>query len=257
VTGDSNKVKVLVLNAGSSSIKSCVYELEHGEDNKPHVEPIWKGQGRLKRRSGEADRQSRCEVTSIVEFKNENIDSGFARLFQELTTHPPTNSGTGRDTCGWSSSRAWWREVFRGHQDRRSVIQDLNNLIDLAPSHMPSNLKGIEVAKEHFPTSVQIAIFDTAFHSTMPDEAIIYATPWEWYQERLIRRYGFHGISHAFCLSQAALPDEERNRRDDNDQLSLGQRRVALRNQSGRVCNEHYGVHATGRSRHGHSQRLD
>lgn len=206
MTGDSNKVKVLVLNAGSSSIKSCVYELEHGEDNKPHVEPIWKGQVDLKGEVAKLTVKVGGEVTSIVEFKNENIDSGFARLFQELTTHPANPIAAPEEIHAVGHRVVHGGEkYFEATKIDDQVIQDLNNLIDLAPSHMPSNLKGIEVAKEHFPTSVQIAIFDTAFHSTMPDEAIIYATPWEWYQERLIRRYGFHGISHAFCLSQAAL----------------------------------------------------
>jgi acetate kinase len=203
---DSNKVKVLVINAGSSSIKSCVYELEHGSDNKPYVEPIWKGQVDLKGETGKLTVKVNGEVTSRIEFKNNNLDSGFIRLFQELTTHPASPISAPEEIHAVGHRVVHGGEkYFEATKIDEQLMQDLNNLSDLAPSHMPSNIKGIMLAKEHFPSSVQVAIFDTAFHSTMPDEAIIYATPWEWYQERLIRRYGFHGISHKYCLFQAAL----------------------------------------------------
>ena len=201
---NSNNVKVLVINAGSSSIKSCVYDLEHGADNKPYVEPIWKAQVDLKGKVGKLTVKVNGEVTSIVEFQNEDADSGFVRLFQELTTHPASPIGSPDEIHAVGHRVVHGGEkYFEATKITEETLQDLHNLIDLAPSHMPANLKGIKTAQAHFPNSEQIAVFDTAFHSTMPDEAIIYAAPWEWYQQRLIRRYGFHGISHSYCLTQA------------------------------------------------------
>jgi acetate kinase len=183
-----------------------VYALENdSNNNQRHVDPIWKCQVDLKGEVGKLKVKVGGETTSLIEFKNENIDSGFIRLFQELTTHPASPiSAPGEIHAVGHRVVHGGEKYFEATKIDDTVIRDLRELTDLAPSHMPSNLKGISLAKEHFPTSVQIAVFDTAFHSTMPDEAIIYATPWDWYQERLIRRYGFHGISHSYCLTQAA-----------------------------------------------------
>ena len=69
---------------------------------------------------------------------------------------------------------------------------------------MPANLLGIETARDALPGVVQVAVFDTAFHQTMPPVAYRYAVPQEWYDEHHVRRYGFHGTSHRFVSAQAA-----------------------------------------------------
>ena len=71
-------------------------------------------------------------------------------------------------------------------------------LVPLAPLHNPANLKDCVVARELFPDVPQVAVFDTAFHQTMPPVAYTYAVPAEWREEHRIRRYGFHGTSHAY-----------------------------------------------------------
>ena len=84
------------------------------------------------------------------------------------------------------------------------VLKAIEELRVLAPLHNPVNLEGILVAKEHAPTTPQIAVFDTAFHSSMPKEAYLYALDYEMYEKHSIRRYGFHGTSHSFVAKEAA-----------------------------------------------------
>jgi acetate kinase len=84
------------------------------------------------------------------------------------------------------------------------VINTINELEPLAPLHNPANLTGIVVAKQVLPNAKQVAVFDTAFHSTMPDFAYRYATPNAWYKEMGVRKYGFHGTSHLYVSKRAA-----------------------------------------------------
>ncbi len=84
------------------------------------------------------------------------------------------------------------------------VIDEIDKLSDLAPLHNPANLEGILVAKKKAPRTPQIAVFDTAFHSTMPKVAFMYALDYEMYEKHKIRRYGFHGTSHSFISKEAA-----------------------------------------------------
>lgn len=84
------------------------------------------------------------------------------------------------------------------------VIQKIEELTHLAPLHNPANLEGIIVAKEKAPHTTQVAVFDTAFHSKMPEVAYLYALPYEMYEKHKIRRYGFHGTSHSYLLKECA-----------------------------------------------------
>jgi acetate kinase len=84
------------------------------------------------------------------------------------------------------------------------VIKIIKDLIPLAPLHNRANLEGVVVARLKAPNTPQIAVFDTAFHSSMPKEAYLYALPYEMYEKHNIRRYGFHGTSHSFITKAAA-----------------------------------------------------
>ena len=84
------------------------------------------------------------------------------------------------------------------------AAQIIAQLAKLAPLHNPANLIGIQACQQAFATLPQIAIFDTAFHQTMPEKAYIYGLPYDLYQDHGIRRYGFHGTSHYFVANQAA-----------------------------------------------------
>ena len=84
------------------------------------------------------------------------------------------------------------------------VKAEIRRLFPLVPLHNPANLLGIEVAESTFPQARQVAVFDTAFHQTMPEKAFRYALPTELYTEHRIRAYGFHGTSHKYVAEQAA-----------------------------------------------------
>jgi acetate kinase len=84
------------------------------------------------------------------------------------------------------------------------VMKEIEDISDLAPLHNPANLMGIEVCKELMPETSQVAVFDTAFHQTMPEEAYTYALPYEYYEKYGVRRYGFHGTSHGYVANRAA-----------------------------------------------------
>jgi len=83
------------------------------------------------------------------------------------------------------------------------VIAKIKECIPLGPLHNPPNLLGIQIAQELFPSLPQVAVFDTAFHQTMPPRAYLYAVPYEWFEKHEVRRYGFHGTSHRYVSEQA------------------------------------------------------
>jgi acetate kinase len=84
------------------------------------------------------------------------------------------------------------------------VLEAVKNNIELAPLHNPANLMGIEACKKIMPGVPMVAVFDTAFHHTMPEKAYIYSLPYDLYKKYRIRRYGFHGTSHSYVSKRAA-----------------------------------------------------
>ena len=84
------------------------------------------------------------------------------------------------------------------------VIQKIDELADFAPLHNPNNLIGIQEFKKLLPDATAVAVFDTAFHQTLPEENYMYSTPYEWYEKYGVRRYGAHGTSHQFVAEKAA-----------------------------------------------------
>ncbi len=84
------------------------------------------------------------------------------------------------------------------------VLNTIRELVPLAPLHNPANIAGIEVVMEKVPGVPQVAVFDTAFHQSLPEHAYLYALPYSLYKEKKIRRYGFHGTSHAYVSRKAA-----------------------------------------------------
>lgn len=103
------------------------------------------------------------------------------------------------------------RVVHGGSKFARSVkineevLEQIKANIPLAPLHNPANIDGINAAKELMPDLPQIAVFDTAFHQTMPAHAYLYAVPYRWYENFNVRRYGFHGTSHLYVSKRAAI----------------------------------------------------
>lgn len=84
------------------------------------------------------------------------------------------------------------------------VLADIEELSDLAPLHNPANIVGIKAFQEVLPNVPAVAVFDTAFHQTMPESAFLYSLPYEYYEKFGIRKYGFHGTSHKYVTERAA-----------------------------------------------------
>lgn len=191
---------VLVINAGSSSLK---YQLFNMDDEsvmaKGACERIGIG-GHLKHtpRVGgkpafEADLElpSHAEAIAAVIEKLISKEYGVIRSMKEIDAvgHRVVHGG----------------EAFTGSAlITDELVRVLNDCTQLAPLHNPANIMGIEACKKVMGNIPQVAVFDTAFHHTMPAKAYIYAIPWEYYVNDKVRRYGFHGTSHRYISLKAA-----------------------------------------------------
>src|SRR5699024_10102529 len=84
------------------------------------------------------------------------------------------------------------------------VINEIEKVSELAPLHNPANLTGIRAFQEVMPRTPMVAVFDTAFHQTMPEKSYLYSLPYDYYQKYGIRKYGFHGTSHKYVSQRAS-----------------------------------------------------
>ncbi len=185
-------MNVFVLNCGSSSAKFAVIHSATGHE---HVSGLaqrlgtaqatleWKidGQKRSRDISG-ADHDSALR-TVVNLMKELRLDGNLVGV-----GHRVVHGGT-----RFSGSIPITEEV----------VAKITECIPLGPLHNPSNLLGIKIAQELFPGLPQVAVFDTAFHQTMPSRAYLYAVPYEWFERHEVRRYGFHGTSHRYVSEQA------------------------------------------------------
>lgn len=174
-------MKILVVNGGSSSDKLSLYDIQ----NEELVKPLWKGQ---------LDR-STCQK----EERQKNLSALIKTLW----------SGETQVIDGPQEIERIVHRVVHGGKTlqhptliTQEVKKQIRELIPLAPLHNSVNLEGIELLEQLFPTLPQIAIFDTAFHSHLPEVTQTYPLPYEWKEEG-IQRYGFHGISHHYCAERA------------------------------------------------------
>ena len=198
-------MKILVLNAGSSSQKSCLYDLLG--DNLPAnpPEPIWEAMIDWTVLAGKGVLTVKANgVKQKIELANSDRRLGIAQMLNTLQTGETQvlSSLTEIDMIGH-------RVVHGGtNYSQATLITDevktvIRDLIPLAPSHNPAHLEGIETIEDLLKNARQIAVFDTAFHTTIPPEAAFYPIPYEW-SKKGIRRYGFHGTSHKYCAQKAA-----------------------------------------------------
>jgi len=194
-------MKVLVLNSGSSSIK---FQLFHTADWRAlasgAVTRIGEEEGGIAYRWMDADGGRRSEQLSL---EIPSHREGLERVVGELQ-----RSGALADLA---ELVAVGHRVVHGGEAFHAptlidddVIAAIRSMIPLAPLHNPANLDGILVARELLPGVPQVAVFDTAFHQTMPRTAYRYALPEYLYREHRVRRYGFHGTSHHYVAKRAA-----------------------------------------------------
>jgi acetate kinase len=184
-------MNVLVLNAGSSSLKFQVIATDPDRIAKDADERLTRGE--VERIGGEA----------IVTIQNHGAErqKTTAQLRDITAAIRHVVAASGQDDI----QAVGHRVVHGGERFTESalitpeVLSGIEDCIDLAPLHNPTNLKGIAAATEVFGRKIpQVAVFDTAFHSTLPEHAYLYAVPYHLYRRHGIRRYGFHGTSHRY-----------------------------------------------------------
>jgi acetate kinase len=189
---------VLVLNTGSSSIKYQLIDPRSGERRVTGlVERIGAGGGRLTHHPNGAAAQVEARDFAGQQSAMTAILAAFGRSGPDLEARPPLAIGH--------------RVVHGGSRFTGPVLVDdevaeaIEELSPLAPLHTPANLAGIQIARMAFPTLPHVAVFDTAFHRTLPPHAYTYAVPREWRERYGVRRYGFHGISYQYVSRRAAV----------------------------------------------------
>ena len=192
-------MKILVINAGSSSLKYQLIDMET-------CDVIAKGL---------------CERIGIdgSNLKHKNQQKGTQTVFEEpmkdhadaikLVINALTSPECGVIASMDEISGVGHRIVHGGESFADSclitneVMEAIKACIPLAPLHNPANIVGYEACKALMPNTPQVAVFDTAFHQTMPKKAYLYAIPYKLYKENKIRKYGFHGTSHKFVSKEA------------------------------------------------------
>ncbi|MCS6782904.1 MAG: acetate kinase [Gloeomargarita sp. SKYBB_i_bin120] len=196
---------ILVLNAGSSSQKSCLYQLPTTALPDHAVAPRWQahidwtrtpGQAAIKIKSNNQVHTQEMPLASRAEVMHKVLHTLVSGPTQVLESFQQVTLAGHRIVHGGTKYAAPTRIT-------PTVKQDIQDLVPLAPSHHPAHLEGIDVLEQLLPQAPQIAVFDTAFHQTLPLAAQVYPIPYAWY-EKGIRRYGFHGINHEYCARRAA-----------------------------------------------------
>lgn len=183
--------RVLVLNAGSSSLKYQLLQPDSGAVlAKGLVEQIGEPSGgRHRHTAGGKDHESTGGLVDMPAALAA-VGAAFDQHGPDLSAEPPIAVGH-RVVHGGTRFQSTTRIDA-------AVLDTLRALNPLAPLHNPANIAGIEAALELFPQVPQFAIFDTAFHATLPPAAYTYAVPRAWESEHGVRRYGFHGTSHQY-----------------------------------------------------------
>ena len=196
-------MKIFVINTGSSSIKYKLFDMEkHQLLASGVVEKIGEETSVLTHK-GIAPNSETSETVQKIRIHDH--DEGLKRIV-DLLIDP--EKGVVKDKGDISA--IGHRVVHGGEAFQapsmidEAVVAAIKENIHLAPLHNPANLLGIEVAHRIFPNSAQVAVFDTAFHQTIPMHAFLYAIPFEFYEQHKVRRYGFHGTSHAYVAERAA-----------------------------------------------------
>ena len=192
-------MNILVLNSGSSSQKCCFYTFADTLPGAPPA-PVWEAHADGAKLKVWTAAGATFETTLPSASPAEALPQLLETLWQgptRVVSSPNEINIVGHRVV--HGGRAY-RESTLITPEVEAVIDELSSL---APAHNPAALAGIRVAYELFGETPQVAVFDTAFHATLPDAAAVYPGPYSWTEEG-VRRYGFHGISHAYAAGRAA-----------------------------------------------------
>ena len=191
-------MKILVINAGSSSLKYQLFDME-GEKviAKGNCEKIGIKGSFIKYKANGIEKVFEGDLNNHTEALNKVLDAlanpeyGVVKSLDEIDAvgHRVLHGG----------------EIFTDSVIiTPDVMEKLEELIPLGPLHMPANISGVKACQQIFGNKPQIAVFDTAFHARMPQRAFLYGLPYEAYTDWKIRRYGFHGTSHKYVSGECA-----------------------------------------------------
>jgi len=182
-------MKTLVINAGSSSIKFQVFE-DETVLLKAIVEEIGRDTSKIK---------ISIPKKSEIEIPLKNHAEAFNEIIKIL-----------REQFDLEDIECTAHRVVHGGEEFRAttlvtgkILDKLEELTPIAPLHNPPNIEGIRIMSKLLPHAKTIAVFDTAFHSTIPEEAYLYGIPYSWYKKHHIRKFGFHGTSHKYVSKEA------------------------------------------------------
>jgi acetate kinase len=194
-------VNVLVVNCGSSSIKYSLYRMQDHAAGEVLasglVEKIGNPPSRLKHKAG-----AKSDTRDV---QAPDHRAAFAVMMQALAEGPASVIAGPAEIQAVGHRVVHGAERFTGSvRVDADVIKALEDFSTLAPLHNPPNLVGIREAMHLMPGATHVAVFDTAFHQTLPPHAYLYALPYDLYTEHRIRRYGFHGTSHRYVTEAAA-----------------------------------------------------
>lgn len=188
--------KIMAVNAGSSSLKFQLLEM-------PEERVITSG---IVERIGMKDsvfsiKVNGDKIEEVMDIDNHSV--AVKMLLEKLIAHEIIHA--------YSEINGVGHRVVHGASviTESTVITDkeiavLESIIDLGPLHLGPNLTGIKAFKEILPDVKHVGVFDTAFHQTMPEEAFLYAAPYDWYERYQVRKYGFHGTSHKYVSERVA-----------------------------------------------------
>ncbi len=192
-------MNVLVINCGSSSLKYQLFDMkDESVLAKGLVERIGIEGSRLKH---EVEGKDKTVIEVPMNDHKEALSQVLAALVHEA--HGAIASLEAINAVGH-------RVVHAGEKFSASVVVNddvlaaLEECIEIAPLHNPPNIVGIKAIQELLPSVENVAVFDTAFHQTMPKSAYVYALPYEFYERDHVRRYGFHGTSHRYVSQRTA-----------------------------------------------------
>ena len=192
-------MKILVINAGSSSIKYQLFDMTNET-------VLAKGQAdRIGIEGGNFKQKVEGREDYKIDIQMKNHAEAVSLVIDTLTSK---ENGV---IASLSEISAVGHRVLHGGEKfsgsvivDEKVIEAIEECCELGPLHNPANLTGIRACEQLMPGVPQVAVFDTGFHQTMPDYAYLYALPYEYYEKYRIRRYGFHGTSHRYVSMRAA-----------------------------------------------------